>query len=56
MNEIEHICVDKDILNFLKVIYFGDINDPIKKIRYAVLGRPGNEEPHGYFVFFRCPQ
>ena len=30
MNEIERICVDKDILDFLKVIYFGDINDPME--------------------------
>lgn len=29
MNEIEHVCVDKDILNFLKVVYFGDVNDPM---------------------------
>lgn len=30
MNEVEFVRVDKDILNFFKVIYFGDINDPIE--------------------------
>lgn len=26
--DVEYVSVDKDILNFLKVIYFGTINDP----------------------------
>lgn len=30
MDEINHVRVDKDILDFLKVIYFGDISDPME--------------------------
>lgn len=30
MNDLEFVYIDKDILDFLKVIYFGDISNPIK--------------------------
>ena len=29
LDEINYVRVDKDILDFLKVIYFGDISDPM---------------------------
>ncbi len=30
MKQIEYVQVDEDTLNFLKVVYFGDISDPMK--------------------------
>lgn len=30
MNNIEYVSIDKDILDFLKVIYFGAITDPME--------------------------